>query len=333
MGQRHVKFPNKKVCCKMKSKKGIMLMNWILIFLVGAVIIVFAVVFVGKISKVEQHKQNVVSEEYLDLLFNPFSSVGGTTEGYGKSMDLPYEINVNFSCVNGEERLFVGSNRGKKLENFVYASNLKTKKLSVFTKSFKLPFRVADLIYAFDSSQEFCLVYSNSDSESYVLAKSIKEDIESNLGEVRIDLCDSLNCCYNLNNPKIISLNPSVSADVNIIGQGIGEKFAYGKVYFKNEPGESNFIGTSLIEAAIFSSKDIYDCNFVRLMKRVSDVSKIYEKKAGFLQKAQACSYDYIINQLQGMRTAINSENWQNLYLKATEVRQINKGLTCVPVY
>ncbi|MBU2496638.1 MAG: hypothetical protein KJ767_01085 [Nanoarchaeota archaeon] len=318
------------------NKKGEMFLNWVLILIVGAVIIVFAVFFLQRITNVEEQKQDVLTQEYVDLLFNPFTTIGAVAEGYGKEFDFKSEVQIDFKCVNGEERIYSGKASGRKIENLVYSSDLQTKKLLVFTKPFELPFRIGDLIFAFDAEQEYCLI---SDSSSDFVVDAIFEDVEENLKNVKIERCDYNDafCCNRLNNYKTISFVKGLVEDVNFYGQGlVSDTFAYGEIYFnggtEEETGISEFIGLPLIEAAIFSDKEIYDCNFERLMNKVSLVADIYEKKAGYLQTDE-CQYSTIISYLDEMQRAANEKDMENLYAAAVKLEQANKGLACTQVY
>lgn len=328
----------------MRDKKGLVLFHWILILIVGAVIIIFGIMFASKTGMVEQKKQNIVVVEYLDLFFNPFAEIGSIAGGVGKSVELPYESEVNLRCVAGEERLRIGEGSKvaeKKIENFVYApSKLKTKNFFVFSKPFEIPFRVGDLIFAFDSSQNFCLIYDPYDSASSGIASEIDSDVRSSLlaaGDNFV-LCTKSNCCNSLDNPKVISFT-SQKGDVNIIGNGpLGEEFSYGEIDYNGT--RSYFIGTAMIEGAIFSDYEIYGCNFKRLMEKVSAITEIYAEKASFLDKTQTCSYNLFRADLSAIKNAANSlsatpslAQTKTLYEYSEELKDKNIRFNCVQIY
>lgn len=306
--------------------------------LVGAIIIIFAIVFVGKVGIVEQQKQNVVVAKYLDLFFNPFASIGAIAEGFGKRVELPYEINAEFRCVGGEERVIVGSGnkRGyEKLENFVYSpSRLKTKELSVFSKPFNLPFRVTDLIFVFDTSHQFCLLYDDDFSKSIV--DSVVEDVSDNLGDAdNFVKCKTLNCCQP--DARVISFKSRAiqgEAEVTISDESNG-RFDYGRIFFsdgKNIP----FVGFPLVEAAVFSDYEIYSCNFQRLMKKISAISEIYQGKASFLgrvKQRQICNYGSFSSDLEKMKGAAQNSNAKLLFTVSEELSERNRNFPCAQLY
>lgn len=324
------------------SKKGLMLLHWILVILVGAVIIIFAVVFASKTGVVEQKKQNVVVAEYMDLFFNPFASIGAIAEGFGKQVEFDYEVELEFRCVSGEERLFVGSGNKiaeEKIENFVYApTQLKLKSMFVFSKPFNLPYRITDLIFTFDASQQFCLVY---DSKSSEIVADIISDVSGELLEAEQNFisCSDLNCCKQLENARIVSFT-SRQGDVNIAGKGgFGEEFEYGEIRFRNGK-KSVFIGLPLVEAAVFSDYEIYDCNFRRLMSKVAAMSDIYHGKSVFLGRTQICSYDFFRDDLQKMKGNARSLSSspslsiiEPLYTTSREFSDRNRDFSCAQLY
>ena len=206
----------------------------------------------------------------------------------------------------------------------------------VFSKPFNLPFRITDLIFAFDSSQKFCFVY---DSGSRDVVADIISDVTGNLIEADQNFvsCENLNCCNQLENPKIVSFT-SQRGDVNIIGKGSEDEFEYGEVRFGNQ--KSVFIGFPLIEAAVFSDYEIYDCNFRRLMGKVSDISDIYDKKAIFLGRTQVCPYDFFRDDLEKMKanagrlaSSQSLSSAKALYSISTEFAERNRDFNCAQLY
>lgn len=303
---------------------------------------------------VEQNKNNVIVGEYLDLFFNPFASIGATTEGFGKEVDLPYEVNLEFGCreipispteKRYEERLRVGKGQvaDKRIINFVYGdfSEEKTKKLYVFSKPFEMPFRVADLIYAFGEDEKYCFVY---DTQSNEIVNEIIGDIRNIFGD---DIWNSNFGAMNImnigncpNNARRISFSPSSTGDVRIMDDS-GGNFNYGRVIFY-EGGiakESKFIGFPMIEAAIFSDHEVYaSCNFDRLMKKIDKVAELYKVKADTLKITQVCSYETLKTDLIAIQSAAGSSDsnpdaMEELYNAADTFTNRNKNFNCAQIY
>ena len=337
----------------MKDKRGLEFFHWILIMIVGAVILLFAIIFASKSGGVEQQKQNVLVAEYLELFFNPFTSVGSIAESFGKKVSLPYEIEAELRCQDGKEILFIGSGEkisSEKIENFVYApARFKAKELFVFTKNFDLPFRVSDLIFTFDSSERFCLLYDEQDFEQADFVEQVRADVEGSLVDAQENFfyCGDLRCCNEAGSTKIISLTTQ-KGDVNLIAQGEpGEKFSFGEIRFNQgsstQERKSLFITSALAEAAIFSDYNIYSCNLRRLMEKTGRMSDIYSEKAtylGSLAQQQICNYNSLKGDLQAIKNnaiSVNSaqsmSSANSLYESAQDFEKKNRDLPCIQIY
>ena len=104
------------------------------------------------------------------------------------------------------------------------------------------------------------------------------------------------------------------------------EEYDYG---FVKKQGESVFYTGSLIYAGIFSSKEIYECNVKRLMKRLAQQALIFRDEANFLvDKCSASSSGYI--QLASVvKTIENSEDLLLIKKLSKEVEQQNDAAQC----
>ena len=65
--------------------------HWILVSIIGATIIIFALVFVGKTRPSQEYQNNAILVNYVDLFFNPFTSGVGST---GKEIKLPFQSRI-----------------------------------------------------------------------------------------------------------------------------------------------------------------------------------------------------------------------------------------------
>lgn len=332
----------------MTNKKALMLFHWILIMIVGAVILLFGVIFAGKSGGVEQQKQNVLVAEYLEMFFNPFTSVGAIADSFGKRVSLPYEIDAELRCEGGKEYLFVGSGdkiSSEKIENFVYSnSRIKARELFVFTKSFEMPFRIADLIFTFDSSKKFCILYDEQDIGQADFVDQVRDDIEGSLVDVQGNFayCQDIGCCNEAGSTKIISFTAQ-RGDVNLVPRGAsGDGFSFGEVEFRGGK-KSVFVSNALAEAAMFSDYPLYSCNLRRLMSKTGSVSDIYSEKAtylGAIAQQQACNYNALkgdLGQLKALAGSVgsaqSSSSVQALHEAAKDIETKNMELPCIQIY
>src|SRR3989344_6003333 len=345
----------------MKDKKGMEVFHWILIMIVGAVILLFGVIFAGKSGGVEQQKQNVLVVEYLEMFFNPFTSVGAIADSFGKKVSLPYEIDAELRCEGGKEFLFVGSGgkiSSEKIENFVYTpSKIKARELFVLTKSFEIPFRVTDLIFTFDSGQKFCVIYDEQDAGQADFVDQLKGDIEGRLVDAQGNFayCQDIGCCMVAGSTRIISLNAQ-KGDVNLVPQGAdGEGFSFGEVTWAAQGAQGSgqgaasagrksvFVSSALAEAAIFSDYPLYSCNLRRLMSKTGSVSDIYSEKANYLgaiAQPQVCNYNALRGDLQQIKPLAGSvgsaqslSSARALNGAAQEFETKNMELPCIQIY
>jgi hypothetical protein len=198
---------------------------------------------------------------------------------------------------------------------------LQGKDLYVFSQPFFMPFKVDDLIVI--SSKEYCFIKA---------PEEIKNEIESlnkggeglpNINFSDDEDCKGIKVCFG------VYFN---SCDINVIGECDGETcksiYDYGKVIKNNEEREEMKFSGSLVLAAIFSSKDIYDCNVKRLMNKLNELSSVYFDKIKILQR-KGCDPKEGDKLAELMGLTKNPSAYQNLqmiYEKANEVYLINKG-------
>lgn len=331
-----------------KEKKGLISFHWILIALIGAFILLFGIMLATKTGTVEQKKQNVIAAEYLDLFFSPFSSTGTFSDKFVRDVSFPYDIEIRFVCRNGKEEMVIGEKEKarKKLNDFIYSTSLKTKKLFLLSTPFELPFRVTDFIFLINPEQKFCLLYSSAEEENFVSNMYSELSRLGNLGDIfSVYSYEERDRCEEANTKKILfSDQESDRRDVDmvIIGKGDSEnKFDYGIVFFKEDNSKSLYITKAMIEAAIFSNSDVYSCNFNRLMDRIVKVASIYDKKAELLSESQeGCSYIGLMNNLNFMKGLAEElkeepvpEKISRLYSIANKIKDKNSKLPCSQVY
>ncbi len=305
--------------------------HWILVSIIGATIIIFALVFVGKTRPSQEYQNNAILVNYVDLFFNPFTSGVGST---GKEIKLPFQTEISFSCESGVEKITLGkgisaSSREIK-DKFIFAKDkILTDKIFIFSQPLNLPYEVSDLVIAFDTQNKYCLIY-DADSRDFVIS------LTNELTDIRdsFTACNSINCCSQ--DSRVITFYSSPEADVNIVNKA--EEFEYGIVNFKGK--QSFFIDKSTLVSAIFSDYEIYDCNIKRIGKKISLASGIYEEKATLLDLREECSYINInskITELSKEAEAFSRNptliGAKSIYEYSEEIKKLNRGLNCAQVY
>lgn len=324
-----------------KTKKAQMpAFNWLLTIIIGAVILFLAVYFAGKLIKTGGYKESAVLLRNLDILLNPFTSIGAIGYVESKPIKMPVETIVEFSCDAkglGKQGLRLKSKGsfGKWSEfteefyiydKYVYATSLKGEKFCLLSKPFVLPFRIDDLIYII--SQDYCFVDA---------PEEIKEELGGELGVLNKSGCrfiqfeDSRLECKE--DSKKVCFNVVTGCDINVKGVPCGENeecegYKYGDV---NKDGKIlPFVTDALLYAAIFSDSKTYECNFERLMYRLSLLCDIYKERVSKLN-GRGCemkNIDQLVASLQDESERIRPDT-SNLYTSAQNLADRNYYLSC----
>jgi len=146
----------------------------------------------------------------------------------------------------------------------------------VFSQPFNSPFRVADVLIV--SSQDYCFINPPDSISAEVFGLHVK-----NIG---IKNTFNNTCAIDA---KTVCFGPS-NCDISVVGEcnkaGCDTAFDYG--YVKKRSDQLDYSG-NLLFAAIFSDKDLYDCNVQRLMFRLSDIADLLSQKADRMN-ARGCN-------------------------------------------
>ena len=175
--------------------------------------------------------------------------------------------------------------------------------MSLFSKPFEFPYKVANLIYMISSDEYYCFIDAPSD---------IENEIENlNLENLLTEDCSEsgyVNVCFN---GDICNINVNYEA-------GEVEK-EDGTVYFKSD---------ALMYAGIFSDTQVYECQVKRLMKRVANLASLYIDKANLIA-VSGCETNLntelgrLITQAQGLD---NSRDLHSLVGFIEEIDMKNKN-------
>lgn len=316
--------------------------NWIFALIIGAAILFIAVVFSGKLIETKGYETSAETAANFDFLLNPFASIGALGEvSMTKTISMPYETIAEISCDDenqelGEQELMLKTKTafGKwssfieekpVYDKYIFAETLEGKKFDVFSKSFNIPFRIDDLIYLIDENYCFNNAPAEINNEVASLNLAFLKTSESNCAE------KSKNVCFNT------GTGASEACNVFVKCLDEDEKCDYGYVE-KQEDGKTKklyFAGQTLMYAAVFSSKENYECNFDRLMSRLILLDEIYENKANSLE-VKGCAMENSYSLLQDLsakaqeaKTSKNTNSMENLYKSSQTLDDANINLYC----
>src|SRR3990167_4782614 len=232
----------------MKNKKGQMNISfgWLFAIIVGAVIVFLAVLGATKVIKIGQSEGQAVGAKELGILLNPLET------GFESASSTPLALRVETRIFNKWSAPGVESS----FENKYLFSKYPTqgKKFYIFSKPFEFPFKVSDLIYLTSENEKYCF-----DNAPENIAEEILQLNQGNLAANCSKVDDkTIKVCFNRN------------CDINV---------NYNSKYVQKGEDKFYFEEDALMYAAIFSDKEIYECQFKRLMKRTKQLAELYKEK------------------------------------------------------
>lgn len=263
---------------------------WVFAIIVGVFILFLAIFAVTKFTNQEQTASDAQTGTEIGVLLNPLET--GFETGKTSSFSLPAETRISNGCNNngnfGRQTIQLSQKSFNKWtetgidvgfsNKYIFSDNtIEGKKFYVFSKPFDFPFKVSDLIYMTSSEKSYCFIDPPSRIE--------KEISNLNQNNLFLDECpgNSLKVCFDGGS------DCDIEVDQN---QKFVEKRG-GIMYFEDD---------ALMYAAIFSEKDVYECQLNRLMQRTEQLATIYDEKASLIS-TQGCGLE--IN-LFALRTAVD---------------------------
>ena len=259
------------------NKKGFLQISfaWLFAIIVGGFILFLAIFASTSIIQTEQTSTDAQTAKEIGILLNPLET--GFETGKTNSIIIPSETRIFNRCNNdgffGRQIIKVSqktfgewtdtgvdvgfSNKYIFSENFVEG-----KKFFLFSKPFEFPFKVTDLIYLTSAEKKYCFLNP---------PEQIEDEISSlNQENLLLNNCDvnSVRVCFNSNSNCDITVN-------------------YGSRYVDKNNERMFFYTDSLMYSAIFSEKEIYECQLKRVMQRAEQLSLLYIDKAEFISREE----------------------------------------------
>lgn len=241
-------------------KKGQTEFSWIFSLIIGAVILFLAIYTSSRLLRTGTYASTAEVTRTLDNILNSFASMGSIASlTLSKEISMPYYYDIKFDCSGDYETMSMRlSEKGKPSDwtppyainnKYVFANkSMKGKTFSAFSKPFRMPWRIDDMIYFI--SDNYCFIDSPDSISSELNLLNLSHVRALQPGETcgnAIKVCfDDYSQCSSANDVKV---------DYN------------GYVVSKNNIGFS-FIEDASLYAAIFTDKQTYDCNMKRLMNR-----------------------------------------------------------------
>ncbi|MEM4640917.1 MAG: hypothetical protein QXW65_00095 [Candidatus Pacearchaeota archaeon] len=289
---------------------------WIFSIIIGAIVLFLAFYFVGSQIFLKEKTEATERAHSLDILFNPFAYLGAMGAVTAKPIELQKTASLEFDCFAeglGSNVIMVDSGLPRSVyDKYIFAENFRAKKIQTISKAFSMPWRVADLIFVFPSTKEYCFVRA---------PQKLKQELEL-LNITNIKLENSIENCEENATKVCFSRLESCEIKVN------GLEADYSKGYVEKQNKKLYFAGDdyALMLGAIFSSKELYDCNVKRIASRLEAQIEVYEEKRRMM--AQRCTSMINLERLEQKASRllanVNEENMNALYDAAKEIENLN---------
>ncbi len=300
-----------------KNRKGLFQASfgWIFAIMAGIVIVFFAIYLSTKIIHTEQETVSAKTGKEIGILLDPLETSFESAQT--TSITIPAETRMYNSCeltgTFGRQRIRLEQksfNKWTQTDINAYFNNkyifsgevVEGKEFYIFSKPFSFPFKIADLIYMTSSNNIYCFIDPPS---------SINDEI-SNLNEENLlaENCseDDINVCFG-----------GVNCDINI---------NYENGYVEKDNKKMYFEGDALMYAAIFSDKDVYECQLKRLMLRLKELSLLYKDKELFIgPEISGSNLGIDLNELSRMAGGLqSSEGLKIVKMKADDINEKNEA-------
>jgi hypothetical protein len=297
--------------------------GWLFAIFAGIVIIFLAIYLSTKLVNSSQDTVSAETGKEIEIILNPLETSFEAAQT--TSMTIPSETRINNICdesgtfgrqgVRLDQKSF-----GKWIETevnvyfankYIFSENIvEGKKFYIFSKPFSFPFKVADLIYLTSSTKRYCF---------YDAPEEIKREIlNMNKPNLLVENCsdEDIKVCFHRSGCEI-----SVDLALKTVTKDRTKVFFSGINY-----------DDSLMYAAIFSDRTIYECQVKRLLLRLKEIASLYSEKAVSLQNV-GCT-DTISNNLNELNNMIGDEtssiNLEEIAMKAASIEEINNAGGCL---
>lgn len=310
----------------MKNKKGFE-MNFAVMFsiIIGIAILFLTIYFVLKIANASTKEVNTAAAKQLSILFQPMET--GVVDAKSVYVKLKEETRIYNDCNIegnfGENVLGISLREGltkkwskkgfeTKISNkYIFSDKVEQgKEAYFFSKPFNMPFKAADTI--FFTTKKYCFV----NAPDWI----IEESENLNLRNIKIENCsEETRVCFEQGEKCDIVVLDSCMNDCD-------ENFEKGIVKKANESIEYS---GSLIYGAIFSSKEVYECNIKRLMKKTSILAILYKNEADLLSDKCGVSSSGYLSLAEIARNYNNFDDFYEVNQLAEEVQLQNEASEC----
>jgi hypothetical protein len=303
------------------NKKGFQFnFSWLFAIIVGAVILFLAIYIAGRFVRVGKYEIDTKTAKQLGVIFEPMTL--GLESGKSNVINLREETKIYNNCQYsgnfGYQEIKLSTKQfgkwkrpgaGIEIPNkYLFSNKLEGREIRIFSIPFEFPWKISEITIL--TTNSYCFI--NPPEE-------IKEKIEDlNLKNIKMNNCSSgVRVCFG-----------GGDCDINVRGlcSDCGSVYDYGIV----EKEEDLFYTGNLIYGAIFSSKEVYNCNIIRLMKRLSKQASIFKGEAEFLvEKCGTVNSNSLLNMEKNAEMVGSSQDLLSIKIIAENLDKENEKEEC----
>lgn len=255
---------------------------WLFAIIVGAFILFTAIYAAVRFLNVGVDIGNIKTAKEISIIFNPLET--GLASGKSSIMRLNLNTRIYNKCSGdgnfGSQEFSVSQKSGFTKDwpvaedgivmynKYVFSDDYEEgKEFYFFSKPFEMPFKISEIIFL--TSKRYCFLNAPDFIEDEVKQLELKN--------VKIENCSSEDkrVCFGSGDCDIV-----VYGDCSENCNSEHGEYSFGHTTKNGK--EIYYIG-SLVYASIFSSPELYECNFKRLMMRIRQISYLYKDEVGFL--------------------------------------------------
>lgn len=270
----------------MRNNKGIEAsFGWIFSLMVGAVVLVLAIIAVAQLVTQERGVQQTLSAQEVATWFAATQSEQETSS-VPRNLTFPALTRLSMTCSSagalGTQEITVATRSGigepwsragipaRFHQNYVFMQEqAEGKHFRILVKPINLPYAIGDAIMVF--SEKYCFVAPPVDVEDDVALLQT-----SSLGQGTITNVASIEQCAR-NSTSVCFVGEGESARTNC---QIVVDTRTKSVALRGAGGQRVSYEDGLAIAAIVSSPELYRCQIERMMRRSAELAHLYQKKS-----------------------------------------------------
>jgi hypothetical protein len=302
----------------MKKKGFEFSFAWLFAIIAGAAILFLAIYGTSRFIRTSKYHLDTITAKQLSIIFDPLEV--GLASGKSNIAKLKEETRIFNDCssegyfgkhhISLSIKLGVGrwQEPGGKIavpNKYIFSQDIEEgKTIYFFSKPLEMPWKVSEIIFL--TTEQYCFVNAPDFVQDEVVGL--------NLRNIKIENCSAgdVRVCFG-----------KERCDIRVEGSCFGEcesEYDYG---FVTKGEERLFYVDGLLYAGIFSSREIYECNVKRLMKRLVQQALLYKDEASFL--ADKCASLPFVGLLQMANAAKTLEKPEDLLLVRQIAEQVDK--------